>query len=264
MQNLEFSEEYYKMKYFKYRAKYEQLKEIAAAQSNGQTGGMSYFNFTGSSNSSKKKTQPVQPVQPVQPTTTLNPNAPPYVPGQPYPPVPPTNQEVQQPPSNNYSISSALKAVGLDKESRQASAQKRQEQKEATSAEIQQLLTDIYDFSSANLTEEKKKIRLRAKLESSSSPADLIKIINRAPMSKSKQYTLEEASKLINKHQETQANLIDQVNRLCKTTLGGLNTECRMPDEDDIEENNKQTQEQIQNGGYTLTPESLDDINTEF
>ncbi len=259
MQNLEFSEEYYKMKYFKYRAKYEQLKEIAEAQSNGQSGGMSYF--TGNSNSSKKKTQPVQP------TTTLNPNAPPYVPGQPYPPVPPTNQEVQQPqqpPSNNYSISSALKAVGLDKESRQASAQKRQEQKEATSAEIQQLLTDIYDFSSANLTEEKKKIRLRAKLESSSSPADLIKIINRAPMSKSKQYTLEEASKLINKHQETQGNLIDQVNRLCKTTLGGLNTECRMSDEDDIEENNKQTQEQIQNGGYTLTPESLDDINTEF
>ncbi len=39
MQNQEFSEEYYKMKYFKYRAKYEQLKEFAEQRSGIQTGG---------------------------------------------------------------------------------------------------------------------------------------------------------------------------------------------------------------------------------
>jgi hypothetical protein len=39
MQNQEFSEEYYKMKYFKYRAKYEQLKEFAEQKSKIQTGG---------------------------------------------------------------------------------------------------------------------------------------------------------------------------------------------------------------------------------
>jgi hypothetical protein len=245
MQNQEFSEEYYKMKYFKYRAKYEQLKEIAQARSGLQTGGAAMENLGPA------------------PGPILGP-----VPGPILGPVPgPNNQpQLQQPqqpqqPRGSYmpSFSSVTKAFGMDKESMKI----KEEKKQQTSDDIKKLLEEIYAFASANM-EENKKERLRVRLESPCTTAKLIQYINNAPMPKQQTFTLEEANKFLIKNQEIKSDLIAKVNKMCKTTLGGLNEACTMPDLDKEELAKEQAKAQTQNGGYTLTPDSLDDINTEF
>jgi hypothetical protein len=224
MQNQEFSEEYYKMKYFKYRAKYEQLKEIAEARSGLQKGGA------------------METLGPAE-TPAGQPQLAP--PGQP------------QPRGSFLSSFSLSKTIGMDKESRERNMKLKEDKKNTSSAEIKKLLDEIYAFASANM-EDNKKERLRVRLENPCTPNKLIEIINKAPMPKQQTFTLEQANTFLKENQEKKSNLIGRVNKMCKTTLGGLNEACRMPELDD------ETEQKAQAGGYTLTPDSLDDINTEF
>jgi len=245
MQNQEFSEEYYKMKYFKYRAKYEQLKEIAQVRSGLQSGG-----------------------------SNLNDNPTSYVSGQGV--VQETNQgtnqvriedKTQQPKSSYLSsisstLSSASKMIGFDKESREKNMKLKQERQIATSDNINTLLNDIYLFSSEHMDSNKKE-RLRVRLESPCTTAKLIEYINNAPKApKDKTYTFDDAMALFKTYEATKSDLIARVNKLCKTNLGSLNEACRMPNLD--EEEKQKAPATAQSGGYTLTPDSLDDINTEF
>ena len=128
MQSQEFSEEYYKMKYFKYRAKYEQLKEIAEVRGLHQQGG-NFFGF-------RTKTPVKQPgpgVSIVQPSSDAN------------------NVQIQKP--------SFVQKVQQKYTDYTVRNQEKQEKKDGN---IQQLMDDIHNFVLKNLkTINERKYKLR-------------------------------------------------------------------------------------------------------
>jgi hypothetical protein len=227
MQNQEFSEEYYKMKYFKYRAKYEQLKEIVQSRPGLQTGGWSF-------RSTKPVTNPV-PSQVPNPVTSQIPGqmpgqAPGQVPGQ---------------------------APG------QAPGQV------PVKSDISTLMNDIKEFVRENLEvkDKNKYLKTIGKLEEPCSYKQLIGIVDNVKIDLNVEVpndlrgkTLDEISKYVDdqktKIDSRKKGLIDRIKKQCATTIGGLNSLCKLEEE--------VVSTQSQKGGYTLTPDSLDDINTEF
>jgi len=269
MQNQEFSEEYYKMKYFKYRAKYEQLKEIAQARSGVQAGGASIMTSLGLN----------------KPQSTLNPNAPSYIPGQVQGQVPnqgpnqdPNQVAIQDPnqpqPSRTSYFSSALKAVGMDKDSRNKRADDKQQKAETTKEEATILMKDIKEFVRENLEKKnnRKYLKTIGKLEEPSSYKQLVSIVDNINvdlhsieistfknLGEANTFIQAETKKISDKKQE----IISRINKQCATTIGGINAICKYYDEEDVDTHTK-SETKGQGGGYTLTPDSLDDINTEF
>ncbi len=275
MQNQEFSEEYYKMKYFKYRAKYEQLKEIAESNSRTQTGGNSWIPF-GS-----------KPVQQTQQVSTLNPNAVPFVPGQIAGPtevpgqivgpaevpgqiVGPVEVPGQEQPKTSPSM---LQRIGMDKDSREKRAADKAATNQAIKNNISTLMNDIKEFVRENLETKnsKKYFKTIGKLEEPCTYKQLIKIVEDVKidlniempeslkgktLAEVHQYATEQQTKINDKKKD----LTDRIKKQCATTTGGLNSLCKLEEEDDVSTPNSPAQK----GGYTLTPDSLDDINTEF
>jgi len=217
MQNQEFSEEYYKMKYFKYRAKYEQLKEIADSRSKIQTGGIRQF-FSGSKPSTPAPTGTPQP-QPL---------------------------EAQDSKTNPRSKENADALMG-----------------------------EIGAFIRKHVTNQNDLYKIIGRLEEPCSYKHLIDIVdsisnNFSNMEMNSFKNLEEARQHIAAKEldirNDKENLKAKIKTTCSTTLGGLNSFCNLKEPRSEPSNQSPSQETKKDikGGYTLTPDSLDDINTEF
>jgi hypothetical protein len=229
MQNQEFSEEYYKMKYFKYRAKYEQLKEIAEARGQ-QTGGMDsvkgFFGYGPKAAPVPASNQPIVqvPVDQMQPTQSK----------------PSITQQVTQAYSN-YSAS--------------------QQQKKADNATaIDQLMREVNIFIKENTIgikdnehNKKKYYKILGKLEEPCSYKQLIEIVNSIEINEEEEIngkfkTIKEVKQHTSEFDNKKAGLIQQINKQCATVTGGINALCKYNDDPQ------------QRGGYIDSPNSLDEL----
>lgn len=209
MENEDFSEEYYKMKYFKYRAKYEQLKEIAQ-----QTGGMSNQVFMKQ-------------------------------------PLPPHLQH-QLP-------------------QKQSVAQGHFQKNHPNEKNIKQLMKDIHDFVKKYVfpKNERKYKKIVGRLEEPCTFKQLIDIVNDIKTDLEEKSlkgfntikdVLEHAKKENENHTKQKTEITNRIVKLCSNTTGGINALCKYVDVDDIEAI-KANKPHKQDGGYTDTPDSLDDVS---
>jgi len=211
MQSQEFSEEYYKMKYFKYRAKYEQIKEIGQA-SGLQQGGMKYFGFG--------KNTPVQQPAPGG-TIVLQPS--------------PDANNIQQVNTGSVqpNIIQSMKQSYVDYNT------KKQETKEAIEKSADELMRNIHVFVKENTIDKKpdeiskkKYYKIVGKLEEPVSYKQLIAIVSSIEIHEEEELgtkfkTIKEVVNH-NKEFENKKNiLIDGINKQCSTVTGGLNAICR-------------------------------------
>jgi hypothetical protein len=240
MQSKEFSEEYYKMKYFKYKAKYEQIKEIAQARKQQQDGGSigSYFGF-----GSK---QPVQ--QQAQDKNVI-------------PPRDANNDQQQQQPSSRFQSAKQLYT--------NYSAEK-QQKKETKQADVQQLMSDIHVFIKQYIKpkNERKYYKLVGKIEDPVSANQIVQIIENIKTDletksltefKTVAEVLAHADIENKKHLDEKKDLIKRIKSVCSTVTGGINTSCKFIDLEDRDLVLPQTEQQ--RAGYINSPNSLDDMS---
>lgn len=188
MQNEKYSEEYYKMKYYKYRAKYEQLKEFAQQQQlNEQNGGFKDI-FKRAATSAKENMDAV-----IKKTNEYRAD----------------NKRVQDDTKIN-------------------------------------LMSEVADFLTSGLPDGKEKWKKLGRLENPCSYQQLIDMVNAVNIDK-----ISNSEDKTKKLQKKNA-LINNIRRDCATTMGGLNALC------------KYTEPTGQTGGYSDSPDFLDDLSTEF
>lgn len=234
MQNEKYSEEYYKMKYFKYRAKYEQLKEFAE-QSNGQQGG-SFLGFGKKKDAAAPVQQPGQPVQqPVQPVQQ---------PGQPAP---------AEPTKSKFSFFGKKDAAAPSKTSKPSAINPKD------------LMVEVANFLTKGLPEGKEKWVILAKLEQPCTYKQIRDLVEKKQVDKSRSFLEVEAD--LNLKQK----LLGDINKTCSTTMGGLNALCvyqepvaTVTQQPTTQPTQQPTQQPALVGGYSDSPYSLDDLSTEF
>lgn len=243
MENEDFSEEYYKMKYFKYRAKYEQLKEIAQ-----QTGGMSNQVFM---------KQPLPPHLQQLPPHLLH-QLPQKQSGSRVKDIPP--QLLQLPP---HLLQQPPHKQSVD----QGHFQKNHPNEK----NIKQLMKDIHDFVKKYVfpKNERKYKKIVGRLEEPCTYKQLEDIVNGIKIDLEEKSlkgfntikdVLEHAKKENENHTKQKKEIIDRIVKLCSNTTEGINALCKYVDEEDIEYK-KNKPHAKQDGGYTDTPDSLDDVS---
>jgi hypothetical protein len=233
MQSQEFSEEYYKMKYFKYRAKYEQLKEIAEARGLQQGG--------------------VQQVQVPVAVPQLTPEQ-----------IEAFKKQMEQ--DKPKSTMQKMKDMYANSQA------KREATNEGKKANASELMEKIHVFVLDNLKtkNERKYKKIVGKLERPCSYKQLIDIVssitqnNDEAIDTNKHKTYQDIIAHVTTFENTKKNLIADIKTQCSTVTGGINEICKYTDKEDQDYKSPEdqtAQEKRINGGYTDSPNSLDNMS---